>query len=133
MPTWGIARPSASVGCVSMRVGLPALQRGGKAGDVIGFDRDDLRLRPQRFHRQRDARQQAAAADRHDDRVEIRHLFDDLDPHRSLAGDDRRIVVAIDVGEAFLLGDFVRVRFGFAEMRAVHHDASRRACGNYSP
>ena len=50
-------------------------QSGGKTGDVIGFDGDDLRLRPQSFHRERNPGEQTAAADRHDDGVEIRHLL----------------------------------------------------------
>ena len=34
------------------------LERGGETGDVIGLDRDDFGLRPERFHRERNAREQ---------------------------------------------------------------------------
>ena len=64
---------------------LPGLQRGGKTRDVIRFDRDDFRLRPQGFDRERDAGEQTAAAHRHDDGIEIGNLLDDFEAHRSLA------------------------------------------------
>ncbi len=95
-------------------------QGGRKTRDVLGLDRDNLDLRSKRLHRERDSGKQSAAADRDNDGVEIRHLLDDLDAHRALARDDGGIIVAVDVGQAALLGDFVRVRFGFAEILAVH-------------
>ena len=55
------------------RAGLDAdrftrFERGGKTGDVIGFDGDDFHFGPQSFHRERDAGEQTAAADRNDRR-----------------------------------------------------------------
>ncbi len=58
---------------------FPGLQGSGKTGDMVGFDRDDLGLRSQSLDRERDAGEQARAADRNDDRVEIRHLRDDFE------------------------------------------------------
>ena len=89
---------------------------------MFRFDRDDFRLRPQSFHRERDAGEQSAAAHRHNHGIDIRHLFDDFESHRALAGDDGRIVVAIDVGETFFLRDFVRARFRFAKIFSVQDD-----------
>ena len=106
LPTCGIARPSASVGFHGNPSWFPFAQGGGKTGDVLGLDRDHLHIWSQRLHRERDPGKQSATADGDNDGVEIRHLFDDLDAHRPLAGDDRGIIVAVDVGQAALLRRF---------------------------
>ena len=65
-----------------------------ETGDVFRFHRDDPGLGPQTFDGERHARQQPAAAYRHDHGIQIGHLFHDLESHCALAGDDGRIVVA---------------------------------------
>ena len=47
---------------------------------------------PQRLGRDRDARHEAAAPDRHDDRVDVGNRVEDLEPDGALAGDDQRVV-----------------------------------------
>src|SRR2546423_3867520 len=47
---------------------------------------------PRRLDRDRDARAQPAAADRHDDLREVRDVLEQLEAERALAGDDVRIV-----------------------------------------
>ena len=51
-------------------------------GRALGLDADDAAA-----DRRRDARDQPAPADRHDDdRVDVRHVLDDLEPERPVAG-----------------------------------------------
>ena len=57
--------------------------------------------------------------------IDIGDLFDDLDSDRALPGNDRRIVVAVDVGKASFFRDLVGVRFSLAEIFPVQDD--RRA------
>ena len=64
-----------------------------------------------------------------DDRLHVGHLFHDLQAHRALPGDDRRIVVAVDVGVAVLLPEAAGVVLGFQKARAVEGSRSRRAAG----
>ena len=58
-----------------------------------GLDADDLDLRLQRLSRHGDAGDQAAAADRHDDEIEVGELRQHLQGDGALAGHDERIVV----------------------------------------
>ena len=113
-----------------MRDWFSCAQCGRETGDVIGFDRDNLCFGRKRFDCERDAGEQTATADRHDDGIEIRHLLDDLEAHRSLAGDDRGIVVAVDIGQPLLVRDLVRARFRFGEILARAGRRSRQASGN---
>jgi hypothetical protein len=50
-------------------------------------------------------------------------LLDNFEAHGSLPGNDRGIIVTVDVGEAFLLRDLVRVRFRFAEISPMQNDS----------
>ncbi len=101
---------------------LPCLQRRGKTGDVFRFDRDDFCLRPQSFDRERNAGDQTAAANRNNHSIDDLDLLDDLDSHRSLAGDDRGIVIAIDVSETFFGGELMGMRFRFGKIFSVQND-----------
>jgi len=58
--------------------------------------------------------------------IDIFHLLDNLNSHRSLAGDDRGIVVAIDISETFVGGELVRVRFGFGEIVTVQNNVGAK-------
>ena len=104
---------------------LSGIQGGGEARNMVGFDRDDFRLRTQALHRERDSREQTAATDGDNDGLEIRHLLDDFEAHRTLARDDGRIIVTIDVGKATFVRDLVRLLFRLGEILPMQHD--RRA------
>ena len=69
--------------------------------------------------------EQTGTAHRHDDGIEIRHLRDNLEPGRSLPGDDGGIVVAVDIGQPLLGRDLMGARFRFCEIPALQHN--RRA------
>ena len=74
----------------------------------------------------------AAAADRHHQRVELRHVLQHLERDRALAGDDARIVVGMDEHQLVLGGQAMRLGAGLGQGVAVQHDASRRgrACAS---
>ena len=82
-----------------MRVGFPARMAAEKLATCSASTAMIFAFGRRLFTARATPGEQAAAADRHDDRIEIRHLLDDLESHRALAGDDGRIVVAVDVGE----------------------------------
>ena len=52
-------------------------------------------------------------------------MLDDFESHRPLAGNDRRIVIAIDVRECFFFRDLMRVCFCLSKIFSVKND--RRA------
>ena len=56
----------------------------------------------------RNARNQPAAAQGHDHRVDIVEIFDDLKATRPLTGDDVTVVDRIDDGQAFFAFQAVR-------------------------
>ena len=72
---------------------------------MLRLDADHLDLRLQRSHRLRDPGDHAAAADRHHDRVDIRDLLQDFERDSALPGDDRGVIVAMDIREAPLFGE----------------------------
>ena len=53
-------------------------------------------LGPQRAHGRGDARQQAAAAERRDDGVDVRQIFEDLEADGAVAGDEPIVVERMD-------------------------------------
>ena len=63
----------------------------------------DLALRAEALDREGDTGDQSAATDRHDHRVHILELVEDLETDRALARDDRFVVVRMDEGHARLL------------------------------
>ena len=63
----------------------------------------DLALRTEALDREGDTGDQSAATDRHDDRIHILELVEDLETDRALACDDRIVVVRMDEGHARLL------------------------------
>ena len=63
----------------------------------------DLALRAEALYREGDTGDQSAATDRHDHRVHILELVEDLETDRALARDDRIVVVRMDEGHARLL------------------------------
>ena len=79
---------------------LAATQRlrvGRARGDLHA---DHLDLWPRRLDRDRDARAQPAAAHRHHDLGEVRHVLEQLEPERALAGDDVGVVERVHERQA---------------------------------
>ena len=85
----------------------------------------DLALRAEALDREGDTGDQSAATDRHDDRVHILELVEDLETDRALTRDDRIIIVRMDEGHARLLleldGLIMRIVVG------AFHEADLRA------
>lgn len=91
-------------------------QRGRIAGRARRLHPDDPHIGPDRLDRHRDARRETAAADAHDDGPHLGALFEDLQPHRALPGDDVRVVEGVDEDRTGLLGVLLR-----GGQRLVHH------------
>ena len=79
---------------------LAALEQFARIGRQLRFDTDHAHPRPEGPDRGRDPAREAAAADRHEDRRQVRQVLDDLEPDRSLAGDDPVVVEGRDDREA---------------------------------
>ena len=93
---------------------------------------DNLDRRLDRFQIAADAADQSAAPDRHEHRIELRHLPEQFDPDGPLPGHDSAVVVRRDEDAAGLLGgaagrEFRRKRVvaGAADARAMRLDAPR--------
>ena len=97
-------------------------ERGRKTRDILGFDRDDFCARLFRFDRERDPGQQPGTSNWDDHRVNIRNLLENFQPRRSLAGNNRWIVVAVDVSEALFCRDLMRVGLRFPKILAMEYD-----------
>ncbi len=65
-----------------------------------GLDADHLDAGLDRFRRERHAADQPTAADRHDQAVEVRNVFDHLERDCALSGDDQRVVERMDERQA---------------------------------
>ena len=61
------------------------------------------------------ARQQPAAADRHDERVDLGVVGQHLEGERALAGDDGGVVERVDVGAALVGGEAVGLGHGVGQ------------------
>ena len=85
------------------------------------LDADDFRIGTQRLRGDGDAGNQAAAADRNDDRVERAAIAQDLQCYGSLAGDDPFVVVGMDEGEAVAHRRVARQGIGFVQAVAPDH------------
>ena len=83
---------------------------------------DDADVGPQRLGRARHAGEQAAAADRHDQRVDLGTLAQHLERDRAAARDDGRIVVRMDHGRAADDRERLRVQGRFAVGLALEDD-----------
>ena len=79
---------------------------------------DDLHLGPQRPQRETDARREAAAADRNDDRLDLGQLLDELEADRPLARDHHRVLERMHERRAGLLDVGDRRRDRVLERRA---------------
>ena len=86
------AMPSAIVSAVSRRHRRAGRQRRRERRAGRDLDADHLDLGPRGLHGDRDAGREPAAADRDDDPGEVRHVLEQLQAERALAGDDVRVV-----------------------------------------
>ena len=73
------------------------------AGGTLGLYAVDLYLRPQALDGKGHAGDQAAAAHRHDDRIQIRQLVQNFQADGPLAGDDLIVIKGVDEGGPSLL------------------------------
>ena len=69
-------------------------------GGQLGFDADDASRGPERPDGHRDAARQPAPADGYEDGRGVREVLDDLEPDRTLTGDDAVVVVRRDDRQA---------------------------------
>ena len=72
---------------------------------------------------------EAAAADRHDDHVEVRRLLEHFERRRARSRDDLRIVERMDEHIALLERQLARLGVGVVEHVAVEHDLGAMAGG----
>ena len=121
-PSLPTARPSASVCDSATVVGRAVGERRGEARRALRLDADDRHARRLRLDGRADPRDEAAAADRHDDRFDVGRLLEDLEPHRALAGDHVGVVERVDEREAVARGDFAGVRARLGQVGAVQDD-----------
>jgi hypothetical protein len=75
----------------------------------------------ERLRRGGDARDEAAAADRHDDEIELRHLGQHLESHGALAGDDERVLVGMHEHQVVARGEAARVLARFEQILAFQY------------
>ena len=78
-----------------------------------------------------DAGEQAAAADGHDDRVDVGRLLEDLERHRALAGHHVGVVERMDEREPVALRELPACAARLGQVGAVQHHAWRRACDSW--
>ena len=124
------AMPSASV---SPRIGkLLSLDQIVHRRIERGLHADDLDAGLQRLGGDRDAGDQAAAADRHQQHVEVGHRGQHLQRDGALAGDDQAIVIGMDEGQPVCAAMIGGERGGFLEGRAALRSPWRRGGAVFS-
>ena len=96
-----------------------AVEGRAHGGIHFGFDADDLHVRLERLDRDGNARNQAAAADRHDDRFEVRAVGDDLEADGALSGNDMRVVIGMDEHRAAAGDGLLHDRLAIGDCLAV--------------
>ncbi len=126
MPGLLTAMPSAIVATTPISVGSPAAKRSGVRGGVGRLYADDPDAAPVAgralLDGARDARDEAAAADRDDDRRDVRHLVEDLEPQRSLPGDHVGVIERRDEDGAGLCREVGRRAQRLVDDAAAEHD-----------
>ena len=106
-----------------------AAERAPQRRVELGLDADHLGLRRQRLHGNGDAGEEAAAADRNDDDVEIASLSDDLEADRPLAADHLAIVIGVDENRAGLGDQLLHLALRLGEGLALEHDMRAESPG----
>src|SRR6185437_12448890 len=94
-------------------------ERGSEAGSMNRLDADDLHVRLAGLDDRADSREQAAAADGRDDRLNVRRLLEDLECDRSLARHHVRVVERMDERETVACSDPLRFDARLRQVRAV--------------
>ena len=112
--------PSASVE-PPQRDGL-ALQRMEHRGEELDLDPDHLDPRLQGLGGERGAAHDAAAADRHDDGLELGIVVEHLEPDRALAGDDPVVVIGVNQHHPLVGDDLLGLDLAVGEMLAIKRD-----------
>jgi hypothetical protein len=77
----------------------------------------------------RDARDQATAADRHHQHVQIRGRLQHLEHQRALARDDQQIVIGVNESQIALGRDLVREHGSILDRIALEHDLGAKLGG----
>ena len=112
--------PSAMVGPPMAEL-VPA-DAGGHRRVALGLHADELDAGRQVPGGDRHPRQQAAAADGHDQRVEVGVVGQHLQRAGPLPGDDRGVVEGVDVGPPLRPGQAQRLGLGLGDAVARQHD-----------
>jgi hypothetical protein len=99
--------------------GRLAVQRRMHARIHGRLDAKDLDVRLQRLGGCCDAADQAAAADRHDQRVEVRIVFQHFQRDGALPGDDVDVIERVDEGQALFFGLRQGIILGLVEVQAL--------------
>ena len=94
-----------------------------------GLDADHLDVRLERLGRRRDARHDAAAADRHDDDVEVGRIGHEFEADGALSGDDPGVVIGMDEGEVLAPGEIAREYGGGVDACRPRSRPARRSAG----
>ena len=123
-PACATARPSASVGDSVTVTGCPAASAAVRHAACAGSTPMTRDVGLARLDDGADAGEQAAAADRHDDRLHARRLLEDLERHRALAGHHVRVVERMDEREAVARGERLGLRARVGQVGAVQHDVA---------
>src|SRR4030095_5613014 len=82
---------------------------------------DDTNLWIERLEHESDARNQSTPAHRRDHRIQVRILFVNLHRDGTLAGNDPRVVKAVNQSESFFLGEALSLREGRVVVGAVEY------------
>ena len=121
-----VSSPSATVSGSSEGMIFPAASDRAASSAPAGSAAMTRGVRNQGLHRQRGSRQQAAAAHRGHDHIEIGHLLQQFQRRGPLSGDDPVIVVGMDeyrpgahdhLGEGFFAG--LQGRFAGDDLRPI--------------
>ncbi len=91
-------------------------------GRPHGLDADDAHRRADRLGGGGHSGDEPAAADRHQQQIDLRHLLEDLEADRRLAGNDCRIGERVDVGPALALRRVAGRPVGVIPDVALPHD-----------
>src|SRR5581483_2698064 len=113
----------------AIRDGLDAIERhrvsvvqtAAHRGRAARLDAVDANLRIGLLDRDEQSRNEAAAADRHDHRVQIRDLLEQLQAYGSLPGGDKLAVERMDEQQSALALELASFLEGFHAVRAEEH------------
>ena len=105
----------------------PARLEAHERSAIRGLHADEVDLGPKLAQGERDPGREAAAADRHDERLHVAELLGELEAERSLPGHDRLVLEGMDEGRA---GRFAFVR---RPLRLVEPFAGQKHLGAVAP